>query len=62
MLTGKPEYQNSYRGELGGQLGVICKIKILEYTMGITPLVVDSCDNIIALRPGSIYPELVASL
>ena len=29
MLTGTPEDQNSYQGELGGQLGFICAIKIM---------------------------------
>ena len=61
MIPGKPEYHNSYRGELGGQLGVMCVIQIIESIMGSTPLVVYFCDNISALRWASIHPESVTS-
>ena len=50
MIQGKSEDKNSYWGELGGQLGVICTIKIMESIVGSTALVVSSCDNISALR------------
>ena len=61
MVPGKSEYQNSYQGELGGQLGVMCAIQIIESIMGIAPLVVDSYDNISALRQSLIHPESVTS-
>ena len=56
----KSEDQNYYLGELGGQLGVICAIQIIDSIMGSNPLVVDSCDNISTLRRYLIHPELVA--
>ena len=59
MVPGNPEDQNSHQGELGGQLGFVCAIQIIESIMEITPLVVDSCDNIITLRQASIHPESV---
>ena len=59
MVPGKPKYQNSYQGELGGQLRVMCAIKIMEYILGSTTLVVNSCDNISALRRATIHPEPV---
>ena len=59
MAPGKPEYQNSYRGEIGGQLGGICAIQIMESILGSTTLVVNRCDNISALIKASIQPEAV---
>ena len=50
MVPGKPEDHNSYRGELGGQLGVVCAIKFTDSILGSTTLVVNICDNISALR------------
>ena len=57
MAPGKPEDQNLHQGELGGQLGVMCAIKIMESIVGITTLMVNSCDNISALRQTEIHPE-----
>ena len=62
MVPGKPKYQYSYQRELGRQLGVICMIKIMESIMGITALVVKSCDNISALRQASLDALAVTSL
>ena len=56
MVPDKPGYQNSYQGELGGQLGVICVIKIIESIVVSTPHVVVICDNISALRRALIHP------
>ena len=61
MVPGKPEDQNYYRGELGGQLGFMCAIKIMESILG-GPLVINSCDKISILRQASIYPEAVKSI
>ena len=62
VVPGKPEYQNSYREELGSQFGVMCAIKIMESITGITTLVVNSCDNISSLRRATIHPEAVKSI
>ena len=59
MVSGKPEDHNSYQGELGGQIGVICKIQIIESLVGIALLLFDSCDNIIALRQALMHSESV---
>ena len=59
--TTEPEYQNSYRGELGGHLGVMCAIQIIDSIIGTTPLAVDSCENIGVLRQALIHPESVTS-
>ena len=56
MVPGKPEDQNFYQGELGGQLGVMCGIQISYSIMGRNPLVVDICDNISSLRQDLIHP------
>ena len=40
MVPGKPEDKNCYQGELGGQIGVMCDIEILESIVGSTTLVV----------------------
>ena len=50
MVPGKPEYNNFYWGDLRGQLGVMWAIKMMESIMVSTTLVVNSCDNISALR------------
>ena len=54
MVPDKPEYHNFYQGELGGQLGVVCEIEIMESILGSTALMVSSCDNISALKQASI--------
>ena len=59
MVPGKPEYQNSYQEELGGQLRVMCAIEIVESIVGITTLVVNICENISDLRRATIHPEAV---
>ena len=59
MVTGKPEYQKSYQGELRGQIGVMCAIKIMEPILGSTTLRVNSCNNISALRQATIHLEAV---
>ena len=59
MVIDKPEYRNSYQGELGGQLGVMCTIKTMEAILGSTTLVVNSCNNINVLRQATIHPEEV---
>ena len=59
MVPGKPKYQNSFWGELWGQLGVMCAIEIMESILGRTTLVVNSCDNISALKQAMIHPEAV---
>ena len=61
MVTGKPKDQNYYQGELGGQLGDMCMIKIMQSILGITPHVVNSCNYISALRQAKIHPEAVKS-
>ena len=61
IVPWKSEYQNSYRGKLGGQLGVICKIQIMKSILDSTRLVVNSCDNINALIQALIHPEAVKS-
>ena len=55
MITRKTEDQNSYQGELGVQLGFMCAIQSIESIMVRNPLVVDSCDNIRALRQALIH-------
>ena len=50
MVPGEPADKNSYRGDLGGQIGVLRCIHCLEYIMGSSPLVANLCDNVIALR------------
>ena len=62
MVPGKPEDQNSYLGELGGKIGVMCTLQIIDSVMGSTPLMVDICDNISALIRASIHPESVKLL
>ena len=59
MVPGKPEDHNSYRGEIGGQIGVICAIGIMESTVVSTTLVINSYDNKSALRRATIHPEAV---
>ena len=59
MVTGKTEDQNYYIGELGGQLGFMCAIATIEYILGSTTLVVNSCNNISALRRAIIHQEAV---
>ena len=61
IVPGKPEDQNSYQGEVRGQLGVMCAIEIMESILGITTLVVNSCENISTLRQASIHLELLKS-
>ena len=61
MVPGKLEDQNFYRGELGGQLRVMCAIKIMESILGSNTLVVNSCDNIRYPRRASIHPEELKS-
>ena len=61
MLIGKPEDQKSYQGELGVQLGFLYTIKIMVSIFCSTTLVVNSCDNISALRKASIHLEAVKS-
>ena len=62
MVPRKPEDQNSYWGELRGQIGVICGIEIIESIVGSTTLVVNICDNLSALRQETIHPEAVKSI
>ena len=59
MVPGKAEDQNSYRGDLVGQLGVMCAIAIIDSILGSTTLVVNSWENISALIQVSIHPESV---
>ena len=59
MLPGKPEDQNSYQGEIEGQLRVMCEIEIMDSKLGSTSIVVNSCENISALRRAPIQPEAV---
>ena len=61
VVPGKQEDQNSYQEELGGQLGVICAIEIMEFILISTTLVVNRCNNIRTLRQASIHPEAVKS-
>ena len=61
MVPGKAENQNFYWGELGGKLGVMCEIQIIESILDSTTLVVDRCDNISTLILASIYLEAVTS-
>ena len=58
-MPGKPEDHNSHQGELGGYIVVICAIQIIDFIMGSTPLVVDSYDNISALRRALVHLESV---
>ena len=62
MVPGKPEDQNYYQGELGGQLRFMCAIEIMVSILSRTTLVVNSCDNIITLKPETIYPEAAKSI
>ena len=57
MIPGKPEDKNSHGGELGGQLGAMSTIEIIESILGGTTLGVNSWDNIIAPRRTTIYLE-----
>ena len=50
MVSGTPEDQNSYRGKLGVQLGVLIFIHCLEDIVVIRPLAANCCNNVIALR------------
>ena len=59
MVSGKPKYKNSYQGELRGQLGVMCVIRIMVSILGSTTLLFNSCNNISALRRATIHPEAV---
>ena len=59
MVLGKQEDQNSYQRGLIGQLRVISAIKIMEYILGSTTLMVNICKNIGALRQFKIHPEAV---
>ena len=59
MVPGEQEYQNSYQGEIGGQLGIMSSIKIMEPILGSATLVVKSCDNISSLIRATIHPEAV---
>ena len=59
MLPVKPEDQNSYRGEIGFEIGFMYAIKIMECIVGRTTLVVNSCNNISAVRLATIHPEAV---
>ena len=61
MVPVKPQVQHSNRGELRGQLGFICDIEIIESIVSITTPVVNSCDNISALKRATIHPEAVKS-
>ena len=62
MLPGKPEDHKYYRGELGGQLGITCIIKIIESIMGSTSPVFDRYETISALRRAWIHLESVTLL
>ena len=57
MVPGKSEEQNSYQGELVGQVRVMCVIKIMDSILGSTALVINICDNLSALGQASIHPE-----
>ena len=46
MVPYKPEDHNSYKGQLGGQIGVMCAIKIMEHILGSTTLMVNIWENI----------------
>ena len=59
MVPGKPLNHNSYRGELVVQLGVMCEIETMEYVLGSTTLMFNSCNNMSALRRASIHSESV---
>ena len=61
MVPGKPKYQNSYQGEIRGQLGFMCTIDIMESILGSTALVKNICNNISARRQATIHPEAVKS-
>ena len=52
-----PEHQNWYRGEIGGQIGVLRCIHCIKYTIGSSPLVMNYCDNFSALLRLNIHPE-----
>ena len=57
MVQGKSKDKNSYRGELGGQLGFMRAIGIMESILYSTTHVVNRCDNISALIRATIHPE-----
>ena len=57
MVPGKTKYQNSCWGEIRGQLRIMCTIKIMEYILGSTKLVVNICDKMRSLRRATIHPE-----
>ena len=59
IVTSKPEDQNSYQGDLWGQLGAMCAIEIMESILGSTALVVNINDNVSSLRQVSIHLEAV---
>ena len=61
MVPGKPEDQNSFIWELGSQLGVMCAVETMESILGITTLIVNTCDNTSTLRLATIHPEAVKS-
>ena len=50
MVPYKPEDHNSYKGQLGGQLGAMYAIKIMEHILGSTTLTVNIWENISTLR------------
>ena len=56
MVLGAPAYQNSYRGNLGGQLGVIRFIHRLEDITVSRTLVTNWCDNVSELWRFNIHP------
>ena len=62
MVIGKPKDQNSYQGELGGLLEVMCTIEIMESILDSSTLAVNSCDSISALRRETIQPEAVKNI
>ena len=57
MVPVAPEHQNWYRGEIGGQIGVLRCIHRIKYTRGSSPLVMNYCDNFSALLTLNIHPE-----
>ena len=59
MVPDKPKHHNYYQGELGVPFRVMCAIKIMEFILGITTLLLNSCDNIITLRQVTIRWEAV---
>ena len=57
MVLEKLEDHNSYQGDTGGQLGVVCMIQIIESILGSTTLVVDRYDNISVRKQALIHLE-----